>query len=148
VHPSRAPHLMDSPQRKEESTRVSRTGRHRSPCGRPLRRLRIPRRSCARVFALNPILRKITAGLQSECCSLMTLVSHKPKPRSGNESRQTPNQNYFGYPPASRRRSTSLTIRGLPFPPIAFMTWPTKNPNNFSRPERYSATLLSSAAIT
>ena len=37
---------------------------------------------------------------------------------------------------------------GVPFPAIAFMTFPTKNPNSLSFPDRYSATLSGLAAIT
>src|ERR1041385_5466422 len=42
--------------------------------------------------------------------------------------------------PASAFFSSSLTTFGLAFPWLAFMAWPTRNPNVAPRPPRYCAT--------
>src|ERR1700730_4755400 len=38
--------------------------------------------------------------------------------------------------PPSLRRSSSFNCAGLALPAVAFITWPTKNPNNLSLPAR------------
>ena len=40
----------------------------------------------------------------------------------------------------------SFSIAGFALPPVDFITWPTKKPNNLSLPDRYSATLSAFAA--
>src|SRR5687768_5851633 len=50
--------------------------------------------------------------------------------------------------PLSFARSRSLTICGLALPAIAFITWPTKKPNNASLPALYCSTLSALPAST
>ena len=38
--------------------------------------------------------------------------------------------------PASMRFNSSFTCAGFAFPPVAFITWPTKKPKSLSLPER------------
>ena len=38
--------------------------------------------------------------------------------------------------PASFALRSSLSCAGFALPPVAFITWPTKNPNSLSLPER------------
>src|SRR5271163_493060 len=51
------------------------------------------------------------------------------------------------HPASFARRSWLITV-GFAFPPIAFITAPTKKPKSLSRPARYSASLAGSAART
>ncbi len=50
--------------------------------------------------------------------------------------------------PASFFFKSSLSSAGLALPPLAFITWPTKKPNSFSLPARYSASLSACWART
>src|SRR5581483_6066617 len=50
--------------------------------------------------------------------------------------------------PGSFFFSSSFSCAGFAFPPVAFMTWPTKNPNSLSLPARYSASCAGLRAIT
>jgi hypothetical protein len=42
---------------------------------------------------------------------------------------------------AKRRLNVSLINPGFPFPAIAFIVWPTKNPNSLFFPDRIASTL-------
>src|SRR5262249_60774989 len=47
-----------------------------------------------------------------------------------------------------KRRTLSFTRAGSALPAVAFMTCPTRNPNVFVFPERYSATVVECPAST
>ena len=51
-------------------------------------------------------------------------------------------------PASSRRRSSSFTRRASARPAVRFMTCPTRNPNSWSFPDRYSSTCDGNSAST
>src|SRR5690606_4474763 len=84
--------------------------------------------------------RRHSDRLSTTCVALSLVSNALLRPPGTGRSRR--------HSAASLRFSSSFTCPGLALPPVAFITWPTKNPNSLSLPERYSASCFGLAAIT
>src|SRR6267154_1082971 len=75
-------------------------------------------------------------------------ATHATQPRCGAARWRARRRRDRSPQPPSFRRSSSFSCAGLALPAVAFMTWPTKNPNSLSLPARYSASRAGLRAIT